>query len=222
MRQTDARLQCCIAITVNGNVYLYSNADSITLVDTARDKNKEWDGWEHFNKALSPQEIAMLAVNMGIRLQFKKGSKEDLSQEVWRELCYMAEDRRTANAQEIANKQRDPITGKKRGRKASDLGKRRYYIRLGPEYAKLKHPPGGDIKKELLYLCPATTRQANKIWEFFVDEYLNTGSLVVTEARMQNIVNDRAEELRTRQDPWRIFCYYRPELIDCQLIKLEK
>lgn len=215
MRQTDTRLQCCIAISAgafeesqSNHVYMYSSPEDITLVDSARMKEYEWAGYDHFNKALDAREMANLAVNLGIRLEFKKGRKEDLAMELWDQLCRMADDRRTAKAPI----KRDPLTGKKRGRKKTDLGSRRYRI------VSIDH----EDRKKLIDDVPMTTRQAKKIWEFFVDEYLATGSLYITEARMQNIVNDRAEELRTKQDPWRIFCYYRPELIQCQLIKLEK
>ena len=69
--------------------------------------------------------------------------------------------------------------------------------------------------------CVCTTRQARKIWEFFVDEYLATGNDKVRESRMMDIVNDRQSELNTKQDPWRIFQYYRPELVQCLLIKIQ-
>lgn len=217
MRQTDSRLTCCIAITAGAfeesqstHIYMYSSANDITLVDSARLKKYEWDGFEHFEEALSASEIAQLAINLGIRLQFTRGSKHDLALEMWDTLCSMAHDRRSTGTQQIIK--RDPLTGKKQGRKKQNLGTRRYHL-----VEKAIRP----TKKEMLDDAPMTTRQAKKIWEFFIDEYLATGSPYMTEARMQNIVNDRAEELRTKQDPWRIFCYYRPELIDCQLIKME-
>jgi hypothetical protein len=208
---TDQRLKCCIAITLQGNIYMYSSKEDITLVETARDKDFEWDGYSDFMENMTARDMANLSVDIGIRLDFKKGSKEDLATELWGELCKRADDRRTAKLPE----KRDPLTGKKkRGRKKQNLANRRYFLQLTPGIPK--------EKKALLDDAPVTTRQAKKIWEFFIDEFLETGSLYVTEARMQNLVNDRAEELRTRQDPWRIFQYYRPELIQCKLIKLEK
>lgn len=212
MRQTDERLKCCICITLTDKPYMYRDADSITLVNSSRDFTREWDGWECFNAALDPRSLAQLAANMGIPLRFKKGSKEELSLEVWSGLCYLADDRRAA-ADKLPT--RDALTGKvkgKRGRPRSNLSSRKYIM----------VPVKGGDRKTMLDDCPCTTRQARKVWEFFVDEYLATNSLIVTEGRMRDIVNDRAEELRTKQDPWRIFCYYRPELMDCQLVKYEK
>jgi len=209
----DARLNCCIAISaVSGKVYMYRDEKSITLVESARNRNTEWANWSEFNDLVAAKDMVTLATNLGIRLNFKKGPKEDLSLEVWSELCEIADDRRQAPA---TISKRDPVNGntiKQRGRKPQNLGARKY------EFTGLKT----EDKKSILNDCPCTTRQAKKIYEFFVDEYLKTGSTIITEARMQDIVNDRAAELQTKQDPWRIFQYYRPELMQCQLIRLLK
>ena len=34
-----------------------------------------------------------------------------------------------------------------------------------------------------------------------------------TEAKLREVVQARAQELKTKQDPWRIFQYYRPQLV---------
>ena len=36
----------------------------------------------------------------------------------------------------------------------------------------------------------------------------------VTEAKLREIASERAAELKTKQDPWRIFAYYRPRMIE--------
>ena len=41
----------------------------------------------------------------------------------------------------------------------------------------------------------------------------------VTEGDLRRKVEERAAELKTRQDPWRIFQYYRPKLIALKLLK---
>ena len=207
---TDNRLKAYIAISNSNKVYMYNSMSDVTLVDSARDKTKEWDGWEHFNQSLIAKEMVTLTIQLGIHIRFKTGSKEDLSLEVWEELCRIADDRRGANKQ-VAT--RNSLTGKvekKRGRRSVDSSSRRYVMKVHGN------------KKKLMEECPCRTRQARKIWEFIVDECIATGLPYIVESRMQNIVNDRAQELNTKQNPWRIFQYYRPELIDCQLIKLEK
>ena len=203
MRLMDNRLTACIAVAAETEkIYMYSSRGAITLVATALDEERIWDGYAEFLETLEAHEMAMLSVNLGIRLDFKKGLKEDLATELWSELCSRADDRRTAVA----------AVEKRRGRKKQDLGSRRYVVIFDDKMTR----------EEAIQFCPCSTRQAKRIWTFFVDEVLKTGLWSVTEARMQNIVNDRAEELNTKQDPWRIFQYYRPELIDCQLIKIQK
>lgn len=41
----------------------------------------------------------------------------------------------------------------------------------------------------------------------------------VTEGDLKRKVEERAAELHTRQDPWRIFQYYRPKLIELKLLR---
>lgn len=45
------------------------------------------------------------------------------------------------------------------------------------------------------------------------------GTLYVTEEILKANVIARASELKTRQDPWRIFQYYRPQLLLAKIIK---
>lgn len=215
MNLSDNRLKCCIAITVNNKVYMYKSRAAITLAESARDDNQEWEGWEEFHDQLDAREMVATASSLGVKLKFKKGDKTELSMEVWEALCNLADDRRSA--METALPKRHPVTGEKiaqRGRKPQNLGARRYEI-LIPEDKKTD-------RVALVLWCPCTTKQAITIWKFFVDEYLSTGSTTVTESRMADIVNDRQAELNTKQDPWRIFQYYRPELIQCKLIRLVK
>lgn len=41
----------------------------------------------------------------------------------------------------------------------------------------------------------------------------------ITEEELKRAINARAAEIRTRQDPWRIFQYYRPTLVKAGFIK---
>ena len=57
MKQNDNRLHNCIAITNHGKVYLYRNSESVTLVESSRNKNLEWDGFEEFCDVLNAKEM---------------------------------------------------------------------------------------------------------------------------------------------------------------------
>lgn len=57
---------------------------------------------------------------------------------------------------------------------------------------------------------------------YFVQQSLNTSqSTFITEDQLKEVVTRRAAELRTRQDPWRIFQYYRPRLIQEGMVRYE-
>ena len=60
------------------------------------------------------------------------------------------------------------------------------------------------------------TPQANTCLKLF-KEAINKKE-VILEADLHQYIIDHASELHTRQDPWRIFQYYRPELIAQKLI----
>lgn len=92
----------------------------------------------------------------------------------------------------------DPVTGE-RERKSSLKG--RQYFRGNKELKDVSLP----------------TYQARKCYEIFIDSL--EGKPHVTEEQLKQLVITRQAELRTRQDPWRIFQYYRPKLISLLLIR---
>lgn len=53
-----------------------------------------------------------------------------------------------------------------------------------------------------------------------LDIFMSAGLDEIPEARMRQIVEEQADKLRTRQDPWRIWQYYRPQLIGARWITL--
>lgn len=61
------------------------------------------------------------------------------------------------------------------------------------------------------------TPQARMCYTIFLELLGNNPS--VTEENLKKEVYRRAPELKTRQDAWRIFQYYRPKLIEAKLLK---
>jgi len=45
------------------------------------------------------------------------------------------------------------------------------------------------------------------------------GDLVCTEGELKKAITERQAELKTRQEPWRIFQYYRPRLVEQGLVR---
>jgi hypothetical protein len=51
------------------------------------------------------------------------------------------------------------------------------------------------------------------------EDSMDTEKHTISEKDLKDAVIKRAAELKTRQDPWRIFQYYRPQLIQAKLIR---
>lgn len=85
------------------------------------------------------------------------------------------------------------------GRK-STIGTRKYFL--------------GEVKEGF---ADVVTSQAKACLTIVRDAVKESGE--VTEENLKSLINQRASELKTRQDPWRIFQYYRPTLIKAKLIK---
>lgn len=49
-----------------------------------------------------------------------------------------------------------------------------------------------------------------------LDALVNLGQTTYTETELQQVV-----KVKTKQDPWRIFQYYRPKMISCRILRLE-
>lgn len=122
--------------------------------------------------------------------------KQDLTltaQYCWAKIISLAIDRR-------ANKAPVSATGRK-----STIGLCEY--RKGPnEVPNLKTPQANACYR--LFLEVLTSDKATTAGE---DRYVN-------EATLRQYIIDHATELHTKQDPWRIFQYYRPNLITDKLI----
>jgi hypothetical protein len=64
--------------------------------------------------------------------------------------------------------------------------------------------------------------QACALLDILYEAIEANGSNVFTEAQMRGIVELRRDELHTKQDPWRIFQYYRGKLITCGFLRFAK
>lgn len=63
------------------------------------------------------------------------------------------------------------------------------------------------------------TRQAVKCLDLFIRCLQANKSAEVKESILKAYVEEHASELNTRQPAWRIFQYYRPQLIQANLLK---
>lgn len=79
---------------------------------------------------------------------------------------------------------------------------------IGTRIYTLLPDPGTGIK----------TPQAQACYTIFRDA-VNPEKKTISEDQLKRAVEARASELKTRQDPWRIFQYYRPVLIRDKYLK---
>jgi hypothetical protein len=82
---------------------------------------------------------------------------------------------------------------------------------LGTRVYTLLEDPGTGLK----------TPQAQACMKIFKESVIQDGDKknTITEEELKRAVIARGQELKTRQDPWRIFQYYRPDLIKGKFIK---
>lgn len=147
--------------------------------------------WPNFNKFAEMPKAQILTYHAQL---FKSEPPEgqDLVTSavyVWYKLCDIATDRTIKTPT-------DPISGKRSTISASTYS-------LG----SITDVPLGLIK----------TPQASACYKIF-RETLDTAESI-TEAKLKEAIMARAGELKTRQDPWRIFQYYRPSLIKLNVLR---
>ena len=174
---------------------------SFSAEDMEKSKNGEltiFISWEDFNESCTVAQLIDYANRYGADL--KKGmQKFEVSITVWHALCEQGRDVTIENA---INK--NSTTNPSRKKK---LANRRYVKVQDSDLTP------AELKNRGLYKLPP---QATACLELFLSE----GTNEVTETRMKELIMEKREVLNTKQDPWRIFQYYRPQLISHRYIRL--
>ena len=149
--------------------------------------------WEDFYESCKPQELKDYADKF--HCETRKGLNQvELAILVWRGLWDIAELKPGAGA----------MPRIERGGKLANR-----------DYVKVKDnelTPAELEERGRISLCP----QARACLDLFLKQGLDH----VSEAKMREIVIDGAHLLKTRQDPWRIWQYYRPQLIKARFLRL--
>jgi len=171
--------------------YIFDNVQSCHIIKEARQKC-----WEGFNAFVDENKQTILTYHENL---FKcNADKEQLievtAQYCWAKIISIAVDRRTTQV---------PVSTS--GRK-STIGLCEYRAGTETGDGQLKTPQAKACLKlfrEVLNSDKATVTETDRF---------------VTEAILRQYIIDHAGELKTKQDPWRIFQYYRPNLIAEKLI----
>lgn len=187
----DARFnKLTLCEDVHGQLFLHNSPQEINVVREAQ--RKVWAGFDKFASAENAQTVLTYHANIFGSEPPKKQPPVETALMVWYALCARATDR-------TAKTPKDPVTGRK-----SELLTRKYFL-------------GNVVPKDNEYVAMIQTRQAYVCYRIFRDAIGKSQS--ITEADLKRAMENRAAEIMTRQDPWRIFQYYRSQLIKLQLLK---
>ena len=197
--RSPAQTRLCIVEDTDGNFFKFKTPQENHIV--AAGVQKLWPNYDAFHDNENEQTVLTYHENLFGANPPKEADKVTNSLMVWYKLCQTATDRTNQGTP------KDPVTGRK-----STIGNSKYY--LGAE----------DHTKVLI-----KTPQAQACFKIFL-ETLNSDKAsletldgkevrFLTEAVLKQVVMDRAAELKTRQDPWRIFQYYRPTLQELHILR---
>jgi hypothetical protein len=183
---------CAITEDVHGLFYIWDSAQACHILKEAIQKT-----WSNISAFIDEPKQTLLTYHSNM---FKSEPPEGQALEItaewtWKKIMSNAVDRRTSN--------QVPVIG---GRK-STIGLTEYRLGDSPD-ALLKTPQANACRKLFLELFKAEQAKNPENKDCFI-----------TEADLRQYIIDHAAELHTRQDPWRIFQYYRPILIESKILR---
>jgi len=164
-----------------------------------------WPNWTEFDNIMEKENSTLLALHNRLFTVDPptSNSRIDTSVAVWHKMMSLAEDR----LKDSPNNPATTTTGKGKSGGRKSLENRIYIAVTLPD----KTWPGtGDIKTPQALACLKIARESATEKD---------GTMVLTEDELRAAIIKRAEEIKTRQDPWRIFQYYRASLVQAGVLK---
>lgn len=192
----------CLVLDKHGQWFRFKSPSHCTIVSAGIEF--KWDDFNHWcdNRTIAEIHADHLALfGCEVPKEMVKLSKEDESVHlkllVWKERCRVANDR-TEKPVAVDRK-----TGEPRGRK---LANRKYVLVCADWEKKVTIPQALACMRILASSAENTT---------------NEGCVAeIGEDALKAKITERQSELHTKQDPWRIFQYYRPQLIAAGVLRL--
>ena len=192
LNATATRANVCIMEDTNGNFSLHNSRAAIEKLQSfnALIKDSIHKIWENFDAFLKENKNTILTYHANL-FQAEPDKEQDIvitANYVWNKIVLMAKSDLTTEIPVIA------------GRK-STIGICQY-------------SPGSQKEHQL------KTPQAQECFKLFNEAFTkySAGRTFITEAELRQYIEDNAGRLHTKQEPWRIFQYYRPQLIQGHLI----
>jgi hypothetical protein len=194
LKQETSWLKNCIVEDVHGGYYMFSKPEDNHIIKTA--VNKIWPNFEAFEKE-NKQTLLTYHANLFKKEPPKDQSLTETALWTWWKIISLAVDRT----------ERTPVTSS--GRVSNLLG-RKYFLGESKDDSSIKTP---QAKACLTLFKAGLAAKGTDAGE--------PGKVIrhITEEALKTYVIENAATLKTRQDPWRIFQYYRPNLLNAKLIR---
>ncbi len=187
---------------VHGQFFRHSNAQSINVL--RQFQHKVWVGFDNFIGELSGvsgENYQTILTYHSMLFKSEPPPRQDrvtTALYVWFGLCDIAVDRT----------ERTPRNSE--GRKIT-ISTRKYMYGDSKDLSMIGTPQARSCYK---IFCDAIDSATQKNLNNITDKALISQYVpAITEEALRATIEVRAGELHTRQDPWRIFQYYRPQLI---------
>lgn len=181
-------------------------ADRVMIVS----RTEEYNNFQEFSKYAVSENDIQEARNLYHRYFDKFPPKNakvaQIAEAVWCKLYAISEDRETAYT---TGGGRDIVTGKKKRKR--NLDGRLY------SFPNQTAEEAANIQNRLAQLPP----QAKVCLKVFQKELSDSEKVTLNEAEIKDMMTrarDRGD-LKTKQDPFRIWQYYRPALVEANLLK---
>lgn len=190
-------LRRCLIEDVNGIYSLFENPNVLESLQSFKALieptiGKRWNSFDQFVETVNEQTLLCYHENLFSAPVPKKQDRITTQLMVWHKMCALVKNKAFTDT---TGTPKDPVTQRK-----SSI--------LSCVYSPGEITEGSaDIK----------TYQALKCLQLFRD--CLGSSLEITEGELKQYVIDHADLLKTKQDPWRIFQYYRPSLIAAKLLR---
>ncbi len=195
---------------VHGQFFRHTNAQSINVL--RQFQHKVWVGFDAFvgdsaNPDNPGETRQTILAYHSMLFKAEPPPKQDhvtTALYVWFGLCDIAVDRT----------EKTPRTTE--GRKMT-IGARKYMYGDSRDLSMIGTPQARSCYRIFCDAIDEITKKnlCNVTEKSLVSQYVPA----ITEEALRAVVVNRAGELHTRQDPWRIFQYYRPQLIKHKLIR---
>lgn len=203
----------CIVVDKQGQVFRFDSKSQVTIVKQGI--HKQWDHFNQFDDDMDKNHAEFMRLHDQVFRATVPRDTDVIEARVylWKALLRGSNDRRLSASM---GKDQVMVDGRK-----STIATSRYF--LGPlanDQSAINGIKTPQARACFRILCEALAKVKQDMQSKSQDlDEVHVPS--ISEAELRKIIVERAGELHTRQDPWRIFQYYRPVLMADKLVRRE-